>query len=422
MEAGLAVKSARESFGRARGVVLAAVTLALFAGMPAAAGADAPQPLLPDLVQEPPPLNSIVVQQDSASGHFQLGFTSIVGNVGAGPFEMRGIGPGGGQDMTAYQWIYQSSGPPQQGPEIGAVHYETELANHNHWHFQPFDDYQLRSLDGSQVWSDQKEGFCLINTFQVPDGSVLAGPAGSAGDYPIHDQSDPAYFCYRDHPEATAITEGISVGWEDEYTAFRGGQDVDLTGVPAGRYYLVQKVNSNGSIQELDQSNDAWSAAVDLSWPNGPAAMPAVKVLNSCPASETCPYTDPPPPPPPPPAAPDKTPPTLLLGGATRQRFLRGRAIYVYAKCSEPCTVTASGRIAALQIARSLRTASTRMALRPGVRTKIKLPISSRTRRIINRQLERHVRVIVRVTLSAADAAGNRTHQVRTLRLLPRSA
>ncbi len=421
MEAGLAVRSAGESSGWARGVALAAVTLALLAGLPASAGADAPQPLLPDLVQEPPPLSSIVVQRDTASGHYQLGFTSIVGNVGAGPFEMHGVLGPDAPDMTAYQVIYQSDGSTVQQPEpIGLVHYESELANHNHWHFQPFDDYQLRSLDGSQVWSDQKEGFCLVNSLQVPFGSVLAGPAGSAGDYSIG--TGDAYFCYRDHPEATSITEGISVGWADEYTGFRGGQDVDLTGVPAGRYYLVQKVNTNGSIQELDRSNNAWSAEVDLSWPGGPDAMPAVKVLSSCRGSETCPYTDPPGPPPPSPAAPDKTPPTLLLGGATRQRFLRGRAIYVYAKCSEPCTVTASGRIAALQIARSLRTASARMTLRPGVRTKIKLPISSRTRRIVNRQLGRHVRVTVRVTLSAVDAAGNRTQHVRTLRLLPRGA
>jgi hypothetical protein len=408
--------------GRARRVALAAVTFALFAGIPAAAaGADAPQPLLPDLVQEPPPLNSIVVQQDSSSGHYELGFTSIVGNVGAGRFEMQGIGPGDGQDMTAYQWIYQSSGPPQQGPVIGIVHYETELAHHNHWHFQPFDDYQLRSLDGSRVWSDQKEGFCLVNSLSLPPSTPLAGEAGSQDEYPFYPESDPRYYCYRDHPEVTSITEGISVGWADEYTPFVGGQDVDLTGVPTGRYYLVQKVNSNGSIQELDHSNNAWSAAVDLSWPNGPDAMPAVKVLNSCPASETCPYTDPPPPPAPPAATLDRTPPTLLLGGATRQRFLRGRAIYVYAKCSEPCTVTASGRIAAPGIARSLRTASARMTLRPGVRTKVKLPISSRTRRIINRQLKRHARVTVRVTLTAVDAAGNRTRHVRTLRLLRRS-
>ena len=90
-----------------------------------------------------------------------------------------------------------------------------------------------------------------------------------------------------------------------------------------------------------------------------------VKALNSCAESETCPYTDPPAPTPPAAPGPDKTAPKLLLGGATRQRFLRGRAIYVYAKCDEVCTITASGRIAALQVARALRTASTKLTLKP---------------------------------------------------------
>jgi hypothetical protein len=197
---------------------------------------------------------------------------------------------------------------------------------------------------------------------------------------------------------------------------------VDITGVPAGRYYLVHSVNTNHSIQELgdDFANNVAAATVDISWPGGPAAAPTVKVLATCAASDTCPYTDPPAPPAPAPPGPDVTAPKLLLGGATRQRFLRGRAIYVYAKCDEICTITASGRIAALQVAKSLRTASTKLTLKPGVRTKINLPISKRTRAVINRQLGRGARVIVRVSLAASDSAGNRTSTTRTLTLLRR--
>ena len=379
---------------------------------PAVAQAGAPQPLLPDLIQVPPPLTSLRVKQDTTTGHYLVEFESIVGNVGAGPFEMHGTGPGSGQDMAAYQMIYQDQGPPVQSANpIGKVHYETDLT-HNHWHFQPFDDYELRSLDSSSVWSDQKEGFCLINSLPVPFGTPLAGPAGNQDDHPLGD------FCHQGLPNETEITEGISVGWADEYAGFRGGTDVDLTGIPAGRYYLVQKVNSDKSVQELDYSNNAWSAAVDVSYPAGPSAAPVVKALNSCPESKTCPYTDPPAPVLPAAPGPDKTAPKLLLGGATRQRFLRGRAIYVYAKCDEVCTITASGRIAALQVARALRTASTKLTLKPGARVKIKLPIGAHTRAVINRQLRRAARVTVRVSLIAVDASDNRTSSKRTLTLL----
>jgi hypothetical protein len=386
--------------------------------LPAGARAGTPTPLLPDLVQEVP--QSVRVQENPEQpGDFQIGFSSIVGNVGAGPFEVDGeFGPDA-PDMTAYQVIHLSDGSTSEDTlhPIGLVHYETD-PTHNHWHFQPFDDYELRSLDGSRVYSDQKEGFCLINSVQIPFGGTRA----PASEFSIGTEGQPGYFCNQGDPSATSIREGISVGWGDEYTPFRGGQDVDITGVPAGRYYLVHSVNTNHSIQELDDdwANNVASAAVDLSWPNGPDALPAVKVLNGCLGSATCPYTDPPGPTPPAPAGPDKTAPKLLLGGATRQRFLRGRAIYVYAKCDEVCTITASGRIAALQVASALRTASTKLTLKPGVRTKIKLPITARTRAVINRQLRRGARVTVRVSLTALDASGNRTATKRTLTLLRR--
>lgn len=383
--------------------------------LPAAARADdPPTQLLPDLVQLAP--RDIEIQEGApGSGDFQIGFTSIVGNVGDGPMEIHGVGPGAGADMTAYQVVHTSEpDTPVQLPDpIGVVHYEDELVNHNHWHFQPFDDYELRSLDGSHVYSDQKEGFCLINSLSI----AFSGTPGLQSEYMLGD------FCHQGLTDETEITEGISVGWADEYTPFRGGQDVDLTGVPAGRYYLVHTVNGGTHpIHELgdDFANDSATATVDLSWPNGSGALPAVKVLKTCLAAETCLYTDPPPPPPPAPPAPDTRAPRLLLGGASRQRFLRGRALYVYAKCDEVCTITASGRIAVVQVAKKLRTSSTKMTLKPGVRTKIKLPITARVRKLINKQLKRGARVTVRVSLVAIDASGNRTSSKRLLTLVPR--
>ena len=416
MGIGLAVALAREILERTRAAapVLAVATLL---ALPGAAFAGGPTQLLPDLVQEVP--SGVVTQENpDQPGDWQLGFNSIVGNVGAGPLKIHGVGPGAPTNMVASQIVKMSDGSEQTLGEVGFVHYENVLDNHDHWHFQPFDDYELRSLDGTHVYSDQKEGFCLINSLTIP----FSGIRGDQDEFPFGSPGDPDYFCKYGQPDATEITEGISVGWADEYTPFRGGQDVDVTGVPAGRYYLVHTVNTDHSIKELDDNfaNNSATATVDLSWPNGTNAKPAVKVLATCLAAETCPYTDPPAPPPPPPPGPDLKPPKFLLGGATRQRFLRGRAIYVYAKCNEVCTVRASGRIAALQIAKSLRTASVRKTLKPGVRTKIKLPITARVRELINRQLKRGVRVVVRVTLSAVDSSGNRSPGKRTLTLLRR--
>ena len=390
--------------------VFAVVALGL--ALPGAA--HAASPLLPDLVQFPP--TDIRVQLDpEGPGDYQLGFTSQVGNIGLGPFEVQGHRELTDTDMTARQIIHMNDDTTVTSDPIGVVHYESDLLNHDHWHFQPFDTYELRTLDGTLVSPDQKEGFCLIDGSQVPK-SIFPGPAA-----PQHWFFDPDTFCDKHDSTATDINEGLSVGWTDTYAPFRGGQDVVVTGVPAGRYYLVHHVNKNGAIQELNPGNDVATATVDLTWPGGPSATPKVVVLKICFASATCPYSDPLPPPLPAPPAPDVTAPKLLLGGATRQRFLRGRSIYVYAKCDEVCTISASGRIAALQVARSLSTATTKVTLRPGVRTMIKLRISKRVRATINRQLRRGARVTVRVTLVATDSAGNKTGLTRrTLALLRR--
>jgi hypothetical protein len=395
-----------------RGAFVFAVTVL---GLALPGAAHAASPLLPDLVQFPP--TDVRVQLDpEGSGEFQLGFTSQVGNVGLGPFEVDGTGPGSAQDMTARQIIHMDDLSTVPTDPIGVLHYESSLPNHNHWHFQPFDTYELRRVsDNAVVAPDQKEGFCLIDGSRMPT-SLYDGPVA-----PQHWLFDPDHFCEKDNPDATHMNEGLSVGWTDTYTPFRGGQDVVVSGVPAGRYYLVHQVNKNGAIQELNPDNDVATATVDLSWPSGPDALPKVVVLRTCFASATCPYTDPLPPAPPPPPAADVSAPKLLLGGATRQRFLRGRSIYVYAKCDEACTISASGRIAALQVARSLTTATTKVTLRPGVRTMIKLRISKKVRATINRQLTRGARVTVRVTLVATDSAGNKTGQTRrTLTLLRR--
>lgn len=418
MEAGLAVTTAREIISRVRGLAPIAVLMAVLA-MPAGANAGTPAKLLPDLIQVPPPMSSIQVGTDTDTGQWAITFSSIVGNVGAGPLEIQGSGPGAPTDMTAYQMIYQqgSSTPVPSAQPVGKVHYDSD-PSHNHWHFQPFDEYKLVSLADGHPYSDQKEGFCLVNFPPLPAGTPLAGPAGLESDYTIGTQGQPGYFCSEGDPDATSIKEGISVGWSDEYTGLRSGTDVLLTDVPAGRYDLVQQVNTTQKIQELDYTNNAWSAVVDISYPNGPSGKPAAIVRATCPGVATCTYTDPPAPPAPAAPGPDKTAPRLLLGGATRQRFLRGRAIYVFAKCDEVCIIRASGRIAALQVAKALRTASTKLTLKPGVRTKVKLPITARTRAIINRQLRRGARVMVRVSLTITDPSGNHAAGKRTLTLL----
>jgi hypothetical protein len=85
------------------------------------------------------------------------------------------------------------------------------------------------------------------------------------------------------------MREGISPGWGDNYDAILEGQFVDVTGVAAGRYYLVHRANANRKLVESDYDNDAASLLISLSWPHGRSHRPRVAVLGSCPDAEVCP-------------------------------------------------------------------------------------------------------------------------------------
>jgi hypothetical protein len=81
------------------------------------------------------------------------------------------------------------------------------------------------------------------------------------------------------------VSEGISVGWGDNYVAYLEGQSLPIDGLHAGRYVLVHRVNTDRGLRELDYANDAASVLLDLRWRAG---RPHLRLLASCPDSERC--------------------------------------------------------------------------------------------------------------------------------------
>ena len=250
-----------------------AVVSVLVSVLAAPAVADA-QALLPDLVERPP--QQIGVETDPGPT-YRLGFDSGAGNSGAGPLIVQGHGDGSGADMSATQVIENSDGTTTTRPGVGVLHFDTD-PTHNHWHYLGFESYQLvRPADRAVVAPDHKEGFCLTDDYwvqgQPPGGAVFTDDCGSG------------------QPNATDITEGISVGWGDEYVPQKDGQFIDITAVPAGYYDLVNRVNAAGLLLESDTAgdmNDASSALVSIEWPNGPSRAPQATVLSSCQSTDTC--------------------------------------------------------------------------------------------------------------------------------------
>src|SRR5690242_7939258 len=337
--------------------------------------------------------------------------------------------------MTADQIINMSDGSTQTVGGIGQLHYETSFG-HQHWHFMPFNHYELHKLDGTLVGKDVKQGFCL-------------------GDNESHGGLNRVFtdWCKQNQPNATDVTEGLSVGFGDKYQAGLEKQYIPInpTQVPAGDYTVVHRVNPDHAVHETNYGNNVASVEVHISWSGSSASA---NLLKSCPGTAVCGSPTSPPPPTttttttttsthtsststqtvttttttttaPPTLAPNVIPPItdaaapkLSFTGSRSERFrARGTALWLFTSCNEECRVTAQGTLSFGGSARTLKTGVTTMTLAPNTRAKLVLNLRRSYRKAIRRALRHHRPVRANVTLTVLDESGNRTTVVRHLRL-----
>jgi hypothetical protein len=136
-----------------------------------------------------------------------------------------------------------------------------------------FDAFELRDAARRVVVRDRKQGFCLADHYGIAPGAYPGRRARFLGD------------CEQFDPHATHVLEGTSRGFTDRYPAFFHGQNVDVTGVRAGTYVLVHRVNASLLLHELRYDNDAASVRIRLAWRDG---VPSVRVLRRCAATAAC--------------------------------------------------------------------------------------------------------------------------------------
>jgi Tol biopolymer transport system component len=229
---------------------------------------------LPDLDQRAP-TGLVVIRKH---GHFLLGFDSAVDNIGTGPLWIRASRANRQvAAMRADQLVELDGGRVRRYTKVGQLHYESHPPHH-HWHFQPFERYELRrASDFALLVRDRKAGFCLADHYGGSAQRVEGfGPPRFLGK------------CGLNNPRALHVEQGSSIGYTDRYPALFHGQDVNLTGVPAGRYVIVHRANPERTFKELRYDNNAASVLVQLSWPNGTGSLPRVTVLKRCQTRETC--------------------------------------------------------------------------------------------------------------------------------------
>jgi hypothetical protein len=115
-------------------------------------------------------------------------------------------------------------------------------------------------------------------------------------------------------------------------------------------------------------------------------------------------------------AASDATPPTLALSRRRAQRALRQKGFIVAVTCNEACGYTVSGRM-------RVSGSRTRYVLRrssklanAGTRVRVRLAMSTKARRALQRTLARGRRASVTIMVDARDGAGNATRRRVSIR------
>jgi Lysyl oxidase len=221
--------------------------------------------LLPDLRQEPPA--GLVVTR--AGTRFRLGFDSAATNVGGGPLTIVGSRPNRWTaTMEASQVIPLEDGGTRHQRSVGVLRYVTS-PDHSHWHLVPFMKYELRrATDLARAARDRKTGFCLGDRYDA--------------EMKLPGKSPEKVFrsrCGLGKHRVLRLREGISVGYGDDYDANLEGQYLGITGIPAGRYFLVHRVNADRRLLERSYVNNVAWVLVRISWSRG---APNVAVLRRC--------------------------------------------------------------------------------------------------------------------------------------------
>jgi hypothetical protein len=218
--------------------------------------------LLPDVVIRP--ITEIKIKK--RKGVKLLRFASTIGNAGTGIVELKPDSPtrsaqndcdGDGDplnDRKAFQRIYRDT--DGDGVFIRGI---DELLGrrfagcsffhpaHDHWHFEEFARYRLvKPATGRIVASSEKVSFCVRD-------SIRFGPSLPGSPFPAHYGS-----CTQD-----SVT-GLSIGWADYYGSTLPGQELDVRGLPDGRYCLRNEADPGDRLRESDDRNNGRSTLIRI--------------------------------------------------------------------------------------------------------------------------------------------------------------
>jgi len=213
-----------------------------------ARGGDESPMLLPDIIVP----RSYLSDHDyrTVAGRRLLRLSNGTANVGSGPLHLYGVLPGNGdgtQDVR--QRVYREDGSTFDRV-AGEFLYHS---GHNHIHFNDWAHYLLRrrvGVDGvgEVIAAGEKTSFCIL-------------------DLQVYDRNLPNYRAGGQFRSCSSTTQGLSVGWIDIYDKSLEGQNIDITDVPDGHYWIESIVDPDNHVIEANEDNNVTRLAITIGNP-----------------------------------------------------------------------------------------------------------------------------------------------------------
>jgi hypothetical protein len=206
-----------------------------------------PDALLPDLGMAP--LTNFRIER-RPRGERWLRFSTVIVNVGDGPFEVvRYMNEAG--ELQVDQRVLTGSGSWAYEPTAAVMYWSGD--GHNHMHVGDLQEYVLVSQNGLVRRYGEKHGFCFWDNYQYNLSLPDAPP-------------DPVYTGSNSCQDLDGTVQmGLSVGWGDEYPYYLVDQYIKISGLPAGEYTVTATADWDNWFVETNNDNNRTEALIRLS-------------------------------------------------------------------------------------------------------------------------------------------------------------
>ena len=172
-----------------------------------------------------------------------LRYTTTIVNIGAGAFELHAQRASTSDtEMGVTQRIFDDAGGFRDVPTTAVAFFAGD--GHTHWHIRDLYRTELTRLDGSNVRTSEKHGFCFWDNARYR--LSLPGAPRSA----FYDSGGCG------EASTLAVSMGLSVGWGDAYPAGLPDQKIDITGLEAGTYRLRMTADDGSWFAESNEENN----------------------------------------------------------------------------------------------------------------------------------------------------------------------